>query len=130
MSIFGRGRIETNKKAAQHTRNLYKDMVEQTIEQHSIIHWGLFFSLKKFDDNAQEFLDNCNEYPKILRLGNVVEMERVFKILHERICDVVFENEHHSECECSDGVQAGLTGFSICGHCEGEGLSENADLVF
>lgn len=83
--MFGRGMIVNNKIVARHHQDIYAEMVEQTKQQHRQIHAGLISVLFKFDEDAQTFLNECEDYPFTLPIGNVKDMEKIFSILSERI---------------------------------------------
>jgi hypothetical protein len=84
-------------------------------ESHRLIHDGLLQTLKRHDENWQENLNNCKEYPFTLRIGNEEEMKKVFRILSDMIENAI----HISDCTCSDISQSGLPNVSpMCQYCE------------
>lgn len=85
MALFGKGMIKNNKRGADLNRLIVSDMIAASEEQSRATHWGLVATLLRVDDNGQDFLNNCDEYPEYLPIHSRHEMEEIFDILSKRI---------------------------------------------
>ncbi len=119
--MFGRGNIKNNGIVATYNQDMYRSMVSRTIILNQLIYDGLLFALKREVPDWQDWMDNCDDYPFLLRFGELEKMEALFKVMHERIVDEIFSREHPVECDCKPTD-------SVCPHMEIDPNTETEEL--
>jgi len=70
---------------------------ERKTTENGLVFDGLVCALKRTDPNWQEWMNTCSSYPSRVYFSRFDEMEKIFKMIHKRICDVIFLDEYEDD---------------------------------
>ena len=83
-------------------------------KENGLVFDGLVGALKRTDPNWQEWMNTCSGYPRKVYFARFDEIEKVFELIHKRICDVIFLEEYGDEIDEQNDRYDDLADFQTC----------------